>query len=90
MGKTLRKYAYLNILKISPPKNENFQIKNSDIFHNSAQNIDCGYSLELPRRGGSNEYSQSMCLSRNKKNNAYPCKPQFYYIKVGFKGVKII
>ena len=20
----------------------------------------------------------------------YPCKPQFYYIKVGFKGVKII
>ena len=37
-----------------------------------------------------NEYSQSMFLSRNKKNNVYPCKPQFYYIKVGFKGVKII
>ena len=35
--------------KISPPKTENFQIKNSDIFHISAQNIDCGYSLELPR-----------------------------------------
>ena len=31
-----------------------------------------------------------MLLSRNKKNNVYPCKPQFYYIKVGFKGVKII
>ena len=41
-------------------KNENFQIKNSDIFHISAQNIDCGYSLEPPRRGGSNEYPQSM------------------------------
>ena len=27
-------------------KNENFQMKNSDIFHISAQNIDCGYSLE--------------------------------------------
>ena len=27
-------------------KNENMQIKNSDIFHISAQNIDCGYSLE--------------------------------------------
>ena len=67
-----------------------FQIKNSDIFHISAQNIDCGYSLEPPRRGGSNEYPQSMFLSRNKKNNVYPCKPQFYYIKVGFKGVKII
>ena len=24
------------------PKSENFQIKNSDIFHISAQNIDCG------------------------------------------------
>ena len=67
-----------------------FQIKNSDIFHISDQNIDCGYSLEPPRRGGSNEYPQSMFLSRNNKNNVYPCKPQFYYIKVGFKGVKII
>ena len=25
-------------------------------------------------------YPQSMFLSRN-KNNVYPCKPQFYYIK---------
>ena len=58
-----------------------FQIKNSDIFHISAQNIDCGYLLELPRRGSSNEYPQSMFLSRNNKNNVYPCKPQFYYIK---------
>ena len=64
--------------------------KKSDIFLISAQNIDCGYSLEPPRRGGSNEYPQSMLLSRNKKNKVYPCKPQFYYIKVGFKGVKII
>ena len=31
-----------------------------------------------------------MFLSKHKKNNVYPCKPQFYYIKVGFKGVKII
>ena len=38
------------------------------IFLISAQNIDCGYSLEPPRRGGSNEYPQSMFLSRNKKN----------------------
>ena len=29
-------------------------------------------------------------FDRNQKNNVYPCKPQFYYIKVGFKGVKII
>ena len=59
-------------------------------FYISAQNKDCGYSLEPPRRGGSNGYPQSMCLSRNKTNNNYPCKPQFYYTKVGFKGVKII
>ena len=30
------------------------------IFVISAKNIDCGYSLEPPRRGGSNEYPQSM------------------------------
>ena len=63
------------------PKNENFQIKKkSDIFHISAENTDCGYSLEPPRQGSSNEFPQSMFLSRNKKNNVYPCKPQFYYI----------
>ena len=56
----------------------------------TAQNIDCGYSLEPPRRGGSNEYPQSMFLSRNKKINVYPLKPQFYYIKVWFKGVNIL
>ena len=88
--KKLRKHAYSNILKILQLKKETFQIKNSDIFHISALNIDCGYSLEPPRRGGSNEYPQSMFLSKNKKNNVYPCKPQFCYIKVGFKGVKII
>ena len=53
---SLRKHAYSNILKILPPKNENFQIQNSDIFHISAQNIDCGNTLEPPRRGISNKY----------------------------------
>ena len=36
-------------------------MKNSDIFHNIAQNIDCGYSLEPPLRGGSNEY-RNLCF----------------------------
>ena len=58
-------------------KLKNIQIKNSDIFHISAQNIDCGYSLEPPRQGGSNECSQSMFMSRNKKNNVYPVNPSF-------------
>ena len=39
---------------------EKIQIKSSDIFYFPAQNIDCGNSLEPPRRGGSNEYLQSM------------------------------
>ena len=69
------------ILKISPPKTK-FSDKNSNIFLISAPNIDCGYSLELPHRGSSNEYPQSMFLSRNKKNNVYPCKPQFYWSKL--------
>ena len=42
------------------------------------------------RRGGSKEYPQSMFLSRNNKNNVYSYEPQFFFIKVGFKGVKII
>ena len=42
---SLRKHAYSNILKILPPKKWKFlDKKNSDIFHISAQNIDCGYS----------------------------------------------
>ena len=69
---------------------KNFQIKNSDIFHNSVQNIDCGYSLEPPQRGGSNEYPQTMFSAEIRKIVSTPYKPQFFYIKVGFKGVKII
>ena len=64
MDKTLRKHAYSNIFKyieiFTIKKIENFQIKISDILHISAQNIDCGYSLEPARRGGPNAYPQSM------------------------------
>ena len=37
-------------------------MKKSSSFHIYAQNIDCGYPLEPPRRGGSNEYPQSMTI----------------------------
>ena len=80
----MTKQDYSNILKILPRKIENFQIKKNDILHISAQNIHCGYSLELPRRSGSNVYPQSMFLNRNKKNNVYPCKLQIYYTEVRF------
>ena len=69
-------------------KNDNFQMKCFDIFLNFAQNIDCGYTLEPPRRGGSNEYPQSMFWSKIRKN-VYPCTPQCHCIKVGCKGVFI-
>ena len=58
-------------------KNENFQHKKFDIFLIIVQNIDCGYTLEPPRRGGSNEYPQSMFWSKNKKNRNAPANPSF-------------
>ena len=64
-------------------KNWKFSYKNSDIIHISAQNIDWGYSLQPLRQGGSNEYPQSMFLSRNKKNNVYTCKPPVLLYKSG-------
>ena len=64
---------------------EIFELENLKIFRGIffyiflifAQNIDCGYSLEPPRRGGSNEYPQSMFLSKNKKNRHTPAYPSF-------------
>ena len=58
-------------------KIENFQHKNFDIFLIFAQNINCWYSLEPPRRGSSNEYPQSMFWSKNKKNIYTPEYPSF-------------
>ena len=67
-----------------------FQLKKIDIFLIFAQNIDCGYMLEPPRRGGSKEYPQCMICSKNKKNMYTPVYSSFFfYIKVGFKGVYI-
>ena len=42
----------------------------------SAQNIDYEYSLEPPRRGGSNEYSQSMFWAEIRKIS------EFFYLKI--------
>ena len=57
---TLRKLAHaINRIFLSL-KIEHFQLKKFDIFLIFAQNIDCGYTLEPPRRGDSNVYPQSM------------------------------
>ena len=66
---------YTEIFKIV--KTENFQKNIFDIFFIFAQNIDCGYTLEPPRRGGSNEYPQSMSWSKNMKNMYNPAYPSF-------------
>ena len=48
------------------------------IFHIPAQNIDCGYLLEPPRRGGSNGYPQSMFFfSKIRKVIYTPVNPSF-------------
>ena len=54
-----------------------FQIKNADIFHTSAQNIDCRYSLEPPWRGGSKGYPQSMFWAEISKIMYTSVNPSF-------------
>ena len=56
-------------------KTENFQII-THIFLISAQNIDCWYSLEPPRRGGSNEY-HNLVLAEIGKILYTPVNPSF-------------
>ena len=58
-------------------KNEIFQMKKLWNFSYSAQNIDCGYSLELPRRGGSNKYPQSMFWAELRQIIYTPVNPSF-------------
>ena len=77
--------------------------KDPDIFHISAQNIDCGYSLEPSRRGGSNEYhnlvfwaeavrtsTHNLCFWAEIRKIMYiPVNPSFTIIKWGLRGSKL-
>ena len=65
-----------------------FQLKIFNIFFIFAQNIDCGYTLEPPRRGGSNEFQQPMFGAKIRKIGISPHSPVLLY-KKGFKGVHI-
>ena len=56
-------------------------MKKCYIFLNFAQNINYGYTLEPS--------THNLCFRAKIRENVYPCKPQFYYIKVWFKGVLI-
>ena len=66
-------------------KNEKFRLKMYNIFIIFAQNIDCGYTLEPPQGGGSNEYPQSMFWSKNKKKGI-PLRTPVLLYKSGVQG----
>ena len=53
-----------------------------------AQNIDCGYTIELPLQGGSYEYPQSMFWIKKEEKYVYPCihTPVWLY-KGGLGGI---
>ena len=54
------------------------------IFLISAQNTDCGYSLEPPQRGGSNEYPQSMFWGEIWKISEVFLSENFHFLVVNF------
>ena len=70
-----RLFKYIE--NFSSQNKKKFRQKNCDIFHISVQNVDCGYSLEQPRRGGSNEYPQFMFWAEIRKITYTPANPSF-------------
>ena len=89
-NKTLRKHAYSNILKISPPKTESFQIKILIFIKFMLKKYIVGTRY--------NRLAEVVLTSSHnlgfwieiRKIMFTPVNPQFYYIKVGFKWIKII
>ena len=53
------------------------------IFLISAQNIDCGYSLEPPLRGGSNEYN-NLCFEQKYEKYQSFLSEKFQFLEVKF------
>ena len=52
-----------------------------NIFLIFAPNIDCGYSEAVLTS------THNLWFGSKIRKKVYPCKPQFYYIKVGCRGV---
>ena len=82
---SLRKHAYIILTPLKP----HFYIVKWGLqeytlfFLFLLKNIDCGYSLEPPRRGGSNEYPQSMFFSRNEKYKNF-LSENFHFLVIKF------
>ena len=51
-----------------------------------AQNIDCGYTLEPPRRFGSNEYPHNLCFGEKMRKIGIPLHTPVLLYKRGVKG----
>ena len=83
----LFKYEYAE--KFRTKKGKYSDKKNPDLFHISAQNIDCGYSLEPPWRSGSNKYPQSMFWAEIRKIVYTPANPSFTVRTWGLRGSKL-
>ena len=56
----------------SSVKMENFIGKKIDIFNIFAQNIDCGYTLEPPLRGGYNISTHNLCFGSQIRKKCIP------------------
>ena len=72
---------------------DNFHMKKCDVFLIFVPNIDCGYTLEPPQRGGSNKYPQSMIQSKTKKRIYTPVNPILLYksgLRVGINYMGVL
>ena len=58
------------------------------IFLIFAKNIDCGYTLELPRPGGSNE-CHNLCFGAKIRKIGMPLHTPVLPYRIGYKGVFI-
>ena len=83
---------YTEIFKVV--KNGNFHHKNFDIFLIFAQNIDCGYTLEPPRRGGSKNRldeavltsTHNLCFGAKIRKIAITLQTPVFLYKSGVRG----
>ena len=75
MNDRAAKHVHAIYREVLDVKIENFIRKKLYFLH--AENIDCRYTLEPPRRGGSNEYPQSMFCIKNKENRYTTAYPSF-------------
>ena len=62
-----------------------FQLKNFDIFLIFAQNIDCGYTLEPPRRGSLTS-THNLCFGAKIRKIGIPLRTPVLPYKSGVQG----